>query len=116
MLVEVTVEPVAPGEQHRQLIAEALSALTDPALQIKVGALSTVVEGPLDDALHAVQRAHLVAAASAERVVTSVRIESRGPAVDLESRLAEAEELQAEVVEGHGMILDSGSEPSLTPD
>lgn len=112
MLVEITVEPVAPGEQHRQLIAEALSALADPALQIKVGALSTVVEGPLDTALHAVQRAHLVAASSAERVVTSVRIESRVGAVDLEGRLAEAEELQAEVVEGRGVKLETDLKPS----
>lgn len=100
VLVEIAVEPAVSGDQHRQLIAEALTALSDPALTIKVGALSTTVEGPLDDALHAVQRAHLAAATGDNRVVTSVRIESREGLVDLESRLAEAEELQARAVEG----------------
>ncbi|CAN5270796.1 hypothetical protein BH20ACT8_BH20ACT8_07620 [soil metagenome] len=77
------MEPAVSGEQRRRLIAGALTALTDPALRIKVGALPTVVEGPLDDALHAVQRAHLAAATGAERVVASVRIENRKGVADL---------------------------------
>lgn len=93
-LAEIAIDPTAEGERHGQVVADAVDALRDPALQVRVGALSTVVEGSLDDIFHAVQRAHQVAASQVERVVTTVRVESRRDGPTLEAREAEADRMQ----------------------
>ena len=95
-LAEVVIEPTAGGEQHASFIAEALEAMRGPELDIRVGPLSTTVIGTFDDIMHAVSRAHRCVAASAERVMTTVRIESKREGIDPEARDAEAPELQAE--------------------
>jgi uncharacterized protein YqgV (UPF0045/DUF77 family) len=61
------------------------------------GLLSTTVEGPLDDVLAAVARAHRSADIRANRVITAVRIESRQGGLHLrdhESELRHAGGLQ----------------------
>lgn len=93
-LAEVAIEPSALGEEHGRLVADAVEALRDPALTVRVGPLSTLVEGTFDDIVHAVQRAHRVAAASSERVVTTVRFESKRGGTDLADRDTKAAGLQ----------------------
>ena len=46
---EISVEPAAAGEEHNHMIRQAIQALSGPDLVVTVGAMSTTVEGPLDD-------------------------------------------------------------------
>lgn len=89
VLAEVAVEPAVEGTAHRALVAAAVEALRGPGLQVRPGGMSTIVAGDLDEVLHAVQRAHASATAGAERVVTTVRLESRRDGDDLDERRRE---------------------------
>lgn len=93
VLAEVAVEPVAGGADHHQHLDAALRALQDPALDVKVQPLSTLLAGSLDDVLSAVRRAHAVVT-DAERVVTTVRLESRRGGIDLSRRRVTAAGMQ----------------------
>jgi uncharacterized protein YqgV (UPF0045/DUF77 family) len=90
LLAEIAVEPVIEGNTHGDLVKQAVEALDGPELTTKVGALSTTVEGDIDDVLHAVARAHKAVAESAGRVVTTVRIESKREGLGLAEREAKA--------------------------
>lgn len=90
VLAEVAVEATAEGDAHGQLVNRSIEALEGPEVIVKVGPLSTTLEGALDDVLHAVVRAHKVIAYSADRVVTSVRIESKQAGLRLDEREAKA--------------------------
>jgi uncharacterized protein YqgV (UPF0045/DUF77 family) len=89
VLAEVSVEPAAAGEQHHEVVHEAIQALRAPGLVVTVGAMSTAVEGLLDDVLAAIARAHRYADARAERVITTVRIESKQGGLHLRDRETE---------------------------
>lgn len=93
VLAEVAVEPVVEGNTHGDLIKQAVTALDGPELTIKVGALSTTLEGDIDDVLHAIARAHKGVAESASRVVTTVRIESKQEGLGLAEREEKATEI-----------------------
>jgi uncharacterized protein YqgV (UPF0045/DUF77 family) len=86
VLAEIAVEPTVEGPAHGELLKKAIAALDGPDLTVKVGVLSTTVEGRIEDVLHAVERAHKTAARSAERVITTVRIESKKGGLDLGKR------------------------------
>lgn len=88
-LAEVAVEPTAEGTAHRELVAAAVEALRGPGLDVRPGAMSTIVAGELDEVLHAVQRAHASAASGSDRVVTTVRLESKRGGDDLDERRQE---------------------------
>lgn len=92
VLAEVTVEPV-DGADHGRLVETALAALTGPDIERRVGPVSTVLSGDLHDVLHAIGRAHAATADASDRVVTTVRLESRTPALTLAEREREAREL-----------------------
>lgn len=93
VLAEITVEPVGGEGDHRQLIETALDALSGPDLERRVGPVSTVVSGELHDVVHAVERAHAAVAEQSDRVVTTVRLESRTPPLSLQEREQEAAQL-----------------------
>ncbi|PSO52080.1 MAG: hypothetical protein BRC31_05435 [Actinobacteria bacterium QS_5_72_10] len=94
VLAEVVLECSGDATAHRQLLERALQALDGPELEVRVGPVSTAVSGGLHDVLHAVERAHGIAAQQAERAVTTVRLESRTPPLSLAEREQEAAELQ----------------------
>jgi uncharacterized protein YqgV (UPF0045/DUF77 family) len=77
VLAEIAVEPAVEGTPHGELIKKAIDALDGPDLTMRVGPLSTMVDGQINDVLHAVARAHQTAANAAECVITTVRIESK---------------------------------------
>ena len=83
VLAEIAVEPTVEGTAHGELIKRAIEARDGPDFTLEVGPLSTTVEGGIEDVLHAVERAHKTAADSAERVITTVRIESKKEGLDL---------------------------------
>lgn len=87
-IAEVAVEPATEGDRHGDLVARAVEALRGPGLDVEPGAASTTVMGKLDDVLHAVQRAHWIVADDAERVSTTVRLETRRGGIDPAERVA----------------------------
>jgi uncharacterized protein YqgV (UPF0045/DUF77 family) len=89
VLAEISVEPAASGDQHHELVNEAIKALRAPGLVVTVGAMSTTVEGLLEDVLAAIGRAHRLADTRSDRVITSVRIESRHGGLHLRDRESE---------------------------
>lgn len=90
VFAEIAVEPVVEGEAHRRLVNEAIEALKGPGLRVEPGPMSTRVSGALDEVLHAVHRAHQVAGDSAERVITTLRLET-SPAASVEDRRPDVE-------------------------
>lgn len=93
---EVAVEPIVEGEAHAEAIAGAVEALRGPGLDVQPGGMSTTVTGELDEVLHAVQRAHAATAGAVERVVTTVRLESKRGGEDLTGRREEVAEQRRE--------------------
>ena len=89
VLVEVSVEPTAAGERHHDVVQEAIHALRAPGLIVTVGAMSTAIEGPLDDVLAAIARAHAHAHGRSDRVITTVRLESKQGGLHLRNRESE---------------------------
>lgn len=107
VLAEISVEPAATAGEHRRLLEMALDALSGPELDRRVGPTSTVLSGELHDVLHAVERAHTIMAEETDRVSTTVRIESRTPALSLEEREQEVAELRA----GEPALDEEGTAP-----
>jgi uncharacterized protein YqgV (UPF0045/DUF77 family) len=93
-VAEVAVEPFASSEDREALIAEAVQAMRGPDVEVRVGPLATTLVGRFDDLIHAAQRAHRAAAAGADRVVTTIRVESKQGGADIEQRDAQVEALQ----------------------
>lgn len=96
VLAEVVLDCTADASEHRRLFERALQALQGPELELRVGPVSTALGGDLNDVLHAVERAHALVAEESERVVTTVRLESRKPPLSLSEREQEAAALQGE--------------------
>lgn len=94
VLAEVAVEPSGEDGEHRRLLKMALDALSGPELERRVGPTSTVLSGELHDVIHAIERAHTIIAEETDRVITTVRLESRTPALSLEEREQEVAELR----------------------
>jgi uncharacterized protein YqgV (UPF0045/DUF77 family) len=86
VLAEVSIEPAVEGAAHGHLLRQAIEALDGPELTLRIGPLGTMLEGELDDVLHAVGRAHRSVASSAERVITHVRLEGKSTGIDLSER------------------------------
>lgn len=95
VLAEVTLEPAGAASAHQELLQRAVDALSGPDLERRVGPVSTIVSGELHDVLHAVGRAHAAVADASDRVMTTVRLESRTPPLSLDEREREAAELDA---------------------
>lgn len=89
VLAEISVEPATSGEEHNHVVRQAIQALSGLDLVVTVGAMSTTVEGPLDDVLAAVARAHRSADTRSNRVITTVRIESKHGGLHLRDRESE---------------------------
>jgi uncharacterized protein YqgV (UPF0045/DUF77 family) len=88
VLADVSIEPAAGGEAHGHLIEEAIAELRTGRVQLTVGALSTTLEGSLSDVLAAVARAHTRAGHTGERVITTLRLESKPGGLHLENRVS----------------------------
>ena len=86
VLAEISVEPAALGEEHHDVVRQAIEALSAPGLVVTVNAMSTTVEGLIDDVLAAVARAHRRAGSHADRVITTVRLEGKRGGLHLRDR------------------------------
>lgn len=107
VLAEIAVEPSGDDAEHRRLLEVALDALSGPELERRVGPTSTVLSGELHDVIHAVERAHTIIAGETDRVTTTVRLESRTPALSLQEREQEVAELRR----GEPAVDEEGTAP-----
>ena len=80
MLAELRLTPVGPGIPFLRLNADLLPILAESPLQYQVHALSTTLEGDLDDILEVVRRCHDEARKHADRVLVELSIDDRAGA------------------------------------
>jgi uncharacterized protein (TIGR00106 family) len=80
MLAELRLTPVGPGIPFLRLIADLLPVLAESPLQYQVHAMSTTLEGDLDDILEVVRRCHDEARKHADRVLIELSIDDRAGA------------------------------------
>jgi uncharacterized protein YqgV (UPF0045/DUF77 family) len=80
MLAELRLTPVGPGIPFLLLIADLLPVLAESPLQYQVHAMSTTLEGELEDILAIVRRCHDVACKHADRVLIELSIDDRAGA------------------------------------
>ncbi len=78
-LAEVAIVPVGTDEpSYSSFVTAALEACATKGVRYEVGAMSTVLEGDLDEILACARRMHRsVLDAGAQRVVTHLTIEER---------------------------------------
>ena len=76
-VAEFSITPVT-GEQLTPFIDAAVEEVKKSGLKYEVDAMSTTVEGELDQILQVVQKAHqAVKSMGADRVLTEIRIDDR---------------------------------------
>ena len=80
MLAELRLTPVGAGIPFLLLIADLLPVLAESSLQYQVHAMSTTLEGDLEDILAVVRRCHDVACKHADRVLIELSIDDRAGA------------------------------------
>ncbi len=87
-VAEITVIPLVEGS-IRPYIDRAIEEIKKCGLKYEVDALGTTVEGNLDQLLDCIKRCHqAVLEASANRVITEVRIDEKKSGLTLEEELA----------------------------
>jgi uncharacterized protein (TIGR00106 family) len=87
VVAEFSVTPVV-GENLRPYVNAAIEVVEKSGLNYEVDAMSTTLEGGLDEVLDVVKRAHrAVMAVGAGRVLTEIRIDDREMGVSMEEEL-----------------------------
>jgi len=87
VVVEFSITPVI-GENLRPFIDAAISEVKNSGLKYEVDAMSTTIEGSLDQVLGVVKKAHeAVKAAGADRVLTEIRIDDRSSGITIAEEL-----------------------------
>ena len=84
VVAEFSINPITDAHM-RPFIDAAVAEVKKSGLKYEVEALSTTVEGEMDQVLDVVRRAHeSVRRLGASRVVTEVRIDDRGDGISIE--------------------------------
>ena len=87
VVAEFSITPVI-GENLRPYIDAAVDVVKKSGLKYEVDAMSTSLEGELDQVLDVVKKAHLaVKAVGAGRILTEIRIDEREMGVTMEEEL-----------------------------
>jgi uncharacterized protein (TIGR00106 family) len=87
VVAEFSVTPVI-GENLRPYVDAAIEVVKKSGLNYEVDAMSTTVEGELDQVLDVVKKAHrAVMGMGAGRVLTEIRIDEREIGVSMEEEL-----------------------------
>lgn len=87
VVAEFSITPVI-GENLRPYIDAAVEVVKQSGLKFEVDAMSTTLEGELDQVLDVVKRAHqAVRGVGAGRVLTEIRIDEREMGVTMEEEL-----------------------------
>lgn len=87
VIAEFSVTSVV-GESMTPYIDAAINVVKESGLKFEVDALSTTIEGDLDQVLEVIGKAHRAALrAGAKRVLTGIQIDERESAVSIEQQL-----------------------------
>jgi uncharacterized protein (TIGR00106 family) len=87
-IVEFTVIPAVSEEKIYEIVDKAIKVVIDSGLKYEVGANSTTVEGPLDEVLSVVMKAHAVARDEGSgRVFTIIKIDDKATGVTIEEKV-----------------------------
>ncbi len=87
VVAEFSVTPVV-GDNLRPYVDAAIEVVKKSGLNYEVDAMSTTIEGELDQVMDVVKRAHrAVMGMGAGRVLTELRIDERDTGVSIEEEL-----------------------------
>jgi len=87
VVAEFSVTPVV-GENLRPYVDAAIEVVKRSGLNYEVDAMSTTLEGELDQVLDVIKKAHrAVMGVGAGRVLTEIRIDERETGVSMEEEL-----------------------------
>ena len=87
VVAEFSVTPVT-GEDLRPYVDAAVEEVKKAGLKYEVDALSTTIEGEVDEVFDVVRRAHnAVKSKGADRVMTELRIDDRRTGVTIEEEV-----------------------------
>ena len=84
--VSVQVLPLHGEIQH--IVDRAIGVITESGVRYEVGAMETVMEGPLDKLMEVAKKAHLSCLeAGADRVVTLIKIGDQAGGTSIEEKV-----------------------------
>lgn len=87
-IVEFTVIPAVSEEKIYEIVDKAIKVVIDSGLKYEVGANSTTIEGPLNEVLSVVMKAHAVARDKGSgRVFTIIKIDDKATGVTIEEKV-----------------------------
>jgi uncharacterized protein (TIGR00106 family) len=86
--VNISVQVLPLVEDAYPIVDRAIEAIHSSGVKYEVGAMETVMEGPLDDLLAIAKEAHLACfQAGAEKVVTFIKIGDHVSGTSIESKV-----------------------------
>ncbi len=85
--VNVAVQVLPLSDEVYPVVDRAIDVIRASGFKYEVGAMETVMEGPLDELLEVAKQAHLACfAAGAEQVVTVIKIGDRATGTTIEEK------------------------------
>ncbi|WP_457612958.1 MTH1187 family thiamine-binding protein [Methanocaldococcus sp.] len=77
VVAEVSIIPMGKGASVSRYVRKAIDVFKKYDLRVESGAMSTVLEGDLDEILKAFKEAHSAVLEDVDRVVSSLKIDER---------------------------------------
>jgi uncharacterized protein (TIGR00106 family) len=94
-IAEFTVLPVVSEEKVNEIVDKAIDVVIESGLKYEVEPNSTTIEGPLDEVLRVIEKAHAVARDSGSgRVVTIIKIDDKKSGITMESKIRKYREVK----------------------
>jgi uncharacterized protein (TIGR00106 family) len=94
-IAEFTVLPVVSEEKVNEIVDKAIDVVIKSGLKYEVEPNGTTIEGPLDEVLRVIERAHIIARDSGSgRVVTIIKIDDKKSGITMESKIRKYREVK----------------------
>ena len=82
MLAQFSIAPFDKGESLSKYVAEIIDLIDNSGLEYRLGAMSTTVEGDVDEVFELIKACHLRMRLFSRRVITHITIDDREGATD----------------------------------
>ena len=82
MLAQFSIAPFDKGESLSKYVAEIIDLIDNSGLEYRLGAMSTTVEGDVDEVFELIKACHLRMRLFSRRVITHIAIDDREGATD----------------------------------
>ena len=82
MLAQFSIAPLDRGESLSKYVAEIIDLIDNSGLEYRLGAMSTTVEGDVDEVFELIKACHLRMRLFSRRVSTHITIDDREGATD----------------------------------